>query len=76
MFYFLFLTNFLKQRVCYEELKFSPDKALIRHWLTGENYEMTGNYRSPAVNCSTVVDRCQILHTGFAGQHKNFTYFS
>ena len=29
MFYFLFLTNFLKQRVCYEELKFSPDKTLI-----------------------------------------------
>ena len=24
-----FLTNFLKQRVCYEELKFSPDKTLI-----------------------------------------------
>ena len=29
MFYFLFLTNFLKQRVCYEKLKFSPDKTLI-----------------------------------------------
>ena len=29
MFYFLFLTNFLRQKVCYEELKFSLDKTLI-----------------------------------------------
>ena len=29
MFYFLFQTKLFKQRVCYEELKFSLDKTLI-----------------------------------------------
>ena len=54
MFYFLFLTNLLKQRLLWGIEIFTGQGTNHRHWLTGENYEMTGNYRSPAVICSIV----------------------
>ena len=48
-----FLTNFLKQSLLWWIEIFTGQDTNHRHWLTGENYEMTGNYRSPAIICST-----------------------
>ena len=67
MFYFLFLTNLLKQSLLWGTEIFTGQGTNHRHWLTGENYEMTGNYRSPAVICSIVYMNC-LIHQNYKNE--------